>query len=348
MDDPISWPLIILYIVLIIFLVVLSAFFSLCETAFACMNQYRMKVRADNGNKKAQLALRFYDKFDKTLITVLIGNNIVAVLVSVISTMLFVGILNEMHVDQTISSLIATSVMTIVIYLFGDTIPKFISKAMPDKIVLFTIYPLSFFYYLFKPLSLVYEGLTSLCNKIFRMKEKPKMTEEDFSNVVESIEEEGLLEKNESDIIQASLDFVDKKVKDVLTPVERMYALNLTKLSPDKINNALLNIDYSRIPVYKGSVDNIVGILHVKTYLRAYHHNHDVKIESVLQRPFFVSTKISMDDMINGFKKSHTHIAIVKNSANKVVGMITMEDVLEELVGYIGEPNSLLKNKRVK
>ncbi len=302
-----------------------------------------MKVRAENGDKKAKLVLKLYEKFDKTLVTVLIGNNIVAVLVSVISTILFVMLLNEAKVDDSIASLIATIVMTIIVYLFGDTIPKFIAKAIPDKCAINCVYLLVFFYYIFRPLAYVFEGLTWLCNKIFRIKEKPSMTEEDFSDVVESIEEEGLLEKNESNIIQASLDFVDTSVKDVLTPIQKMYALDIDKLNCEKLNSILLKTNYSRIPIYQGSINNIIGVLHVKTYLKNYHHNHKVDIRKSLQKPYFVTTKIKMDDMIEGFKKSHTHIAIVRSN-EKVVGMITMEDVLEELVGNIGEPTPTVKN----
>lgn len=345
--SPISWPLVWLSIAGIVVLVLLSAFFSLTETAFSCMNKFRMKVRADDGDKKAKLVLKLYEKFDKTLIAVLIGNNIVAVLVSVISTMLFVTTLANLQVDESVSSVIATISMTIIVYLFGDTIPKFIARAMPDRVALWNARPIYLFSIIVKPLSLIFEGLTWLLSKIFKTKEKPSLTEEEFSDVVESIENEGLLEENESEIIQASLDFSDTSVKEVLTPADKIYALDINDLTHEKLNSIILNTNYSRIPVYDKSINNIIGILHVKTYLRAYLHDSSVKIDSILGKPYFVTTKIMMDDMLDGFKKAHTHIAIVKANNGKVIGMVTMEDVLEELVGDINEtnPNKVQYNK---
>lgn len=344
--SPISWPLVCLYIVGIIVLVLLSAFFSLSETAFACMNKFRMKVKADDGDKKAKLVLKLYEKFDKTLIAVLVGNNIVAVLVSVISTVLFVTLLGHVGVDASVSSMIATIVMTIIVYLFGDTIPKFIAKAVPDKVALMNARPLYFFSIIIKPFSIIFEGLTWLLNKILKTKDKPSLTEEEFSNVVESIEDEGLLEKNESDIIQASLDFSDTSVKEVLTPVDKIYALDINKIDHETLNDILLSTEYSRIPFYDGSIDKIIGVLHVKTYLRNYLHNHNVDIKKSLGQPYFVTTKITMDELLDGFNKAHTHIAIVLSN-NRVIGMVTMEDVLEELVGDINEtnPNKNLNSK---
>lgn len=349
-SSPISWPLVCLSIVGIIVLVLLSAFFSLSETAFACMNKFRMKVKADEGDKKAKLVLKLYEKFDKTLIAVLVGNNIVAVLVSVISTVLFVSLLGHLHVDASVSSMIATITMTIIVYLFGDTIPKFIARAMPDKIALMNVRFLYAFSIVVKPFSLIFEGLTWLLNKILKTKDKPSLTEEEFSNVVESIEDEGLLEQNESDIIHASLDFADTSVKEILTPVDKIYALDINKIDHEKLNDVLLSTEYSRIPFYDASIDKIIGILHVKTYLRNYIHNHEVDIKKSLGKPYFVTTQITMNELLDGFNKAHTHIAIVLSNTKKVIGMVTMEDVLEELVGDINEtnPNRMVKTKNNK
>lgn len=344
MPDPRSW----LYILIIILLLLFSAFFSATETAFAAMNQFRMKVKADEGSKSAKLVVKIHEKYDRTLIATLIGNNIVAILASVISTLLFLLLLKDIGASDEISSIISTIVITLVFYLFGDTIPKLIAKAMPDKFAIFACYFIYAFTIVIYPVVMIFQGVVWVVYKIFRFKERPTLTRDDFTNIVESIEEEGLIEENESDIIYASFDFVDTSVKEVLTPRDKMFAIDIVGLTNEKLNRILLETNYSRIPIYHGSINNIVGILHVKTYLHKYLKNNAVSIESTLQKPYFVSTAIMMDEMIEGFKRHHTHIAIVRGSKDTVLGMVTMEDVLEELVGDINEVSPRLPKGKVK
>lgn len=344
MPDPRSW----LYILLIILLLVASAFFSLTETAFAAMNQFRMKVKADEGSKPAKLVVKIHEKYDRTLIATLIGNNIVAILASVISTVLFLMLLRIYGVSDEVISVIATVVTTLLFYLFGDTIPKLIAKALPDKAAMFSSYIIYGFSIILFPVIIIFQGVIWVVYKVFRFKEKPTLTRDDFTNIVESIEEEGLIEENESDIIYASFDFVDTSVKEVLTPRAKMFAIDLQGLTHEKLNHYLLETNYSRIPIYRGNINNIVGILHVKTYLHKYLKNRDIAIESTLQKPYFVTTQIMMDEMIEGFKRSHTHIAIVRGSKDTVLGMVTMEDVLEELVGDINEFSPKITKGKVK
>ena len=333
MPDPRSW----LYILFIILLLLASGFFSATETAFAAMNQFRMKVKADEGSKTAQLVVKIHEKYDRTLIATLIGNNTVAILASVISTLLFILLLSNLGVTDEISSIVATIVTTLIFYLFGDTIPKLIAKALPDKTAMFTSYLIFGFSILLYPVILIFQGMIWIVYKVFRFKERPTLTKDDFTNIVESIEEDGLIEENESDIIYASFDFVDTSVKEVLTPRTKMFAIDSVGLTHEQLNKYLLETNYSRIPVFRGNINNIIGVLHVKTYLLKYLKNRTITIESTLQKPYFVTTQIMMDEMIEGFKRNRTHIAIVKGSKDTVLGMVTMEDVLEELVGDINE-----------
>ena len=328
-----SW----LYIIFIAVLVILSAFFSSTETAFASLNQFKIKVKAEAGSKTAKLILKTYEKFDKTLVMVLVGNNIVAVLVSTLSATLFFMLFKDLGISDTLVSLISTAVMTIIVYIFGDYVPKLIANAIPERVAYNNIYIALFFYILLYPLIVVFNLITKLVNKIFKTDEQVTLTEEDFTNVVEDIEKKGLIEDNESDIIVNSLDFTDTAVRDVLTKRKKMFYIDIKGLSKDKINELILSNKYSRIPIVYGDIDNVIGILHVKTYIKEYLKNPNLNIKSVLQKPYFVDTKIKMDDMIEGFRNHHTHMAIVVHE-KKVVGLITMEDVLEELVGKIAEP----------
>lgn len=332
MDDPLSW----LYIAIIIVLIVFSAFCSSTETAFACLNRFKIRVKADEGNKKAKLILKTYERFDRTLIMALLGYNISSVIISTISAILFFKIF-ESITNETIVSLISTAIMTLIVYIFCDMVPKMIARAIPEKVASNNAYIANGLYYLLFPLIYVFSFISFLVNKIFKSKPDTSMTEEDFTNVVEDLEKKDLIEDNESDIIYASLDFADTSVRDVLTKRNKIFYIDIKDLSRDKLNDAILSTQFTRIPVCYGSLDRVIGILHVKSYVQKYLDNPNFPVLSSLQKPYYVSTKIKMDDMLEGFKKHHTHIAIVKND-DKVIGLITMEDVLEELVGKIAEP----------
>ncbi len=332
MEDPLSW----LYIAIIVILIVFSAFCSSTETAYACLNKFKIRVQADEGNKKAKLILKTYERFDRTLIMALLGYNISSVIISTISAILFFQIFSSIQ-SETIISLISTAIMTFIVYIFCDMVPKMIARAMPEKVASNNVYIATGLYYLLFPLIYIFSLLTRLVNKLFKAKHDNMMTEEDFTNVVEDLEKKDLIEENESDIIYASLDFTDTSVKEVLTKRNKIFYIDIKGLSKDKLNEAILSTQFTRIPVCYGSIDKIVGILHVKSYIQSYLENPNFPVLSSLQKPYYVSTKIKLDDMLEGFKKHHTHIAIVK-SDDKVVGLITMEDVLEELVGKIAEP----------
>ena len=341
MDDPLSW----LYIFIIVILVIFSAFCSSTETAFACLNQFKIRVKADEGNKTAKLILKTYARFEKTLIMALVGYNLSSVVISTISAILFFQIFINSGLSDTWVSLISTAVMTVIVYMFCDMVPKMIARAMPEKVARNNVYIATGLYYVLFPVIYLFYGITKLVNIIFKTSNHPTMNEEDFVNVVEDIEEKGLMEDNESDIFIASLDFTDTSVKEVLTKRNKVFFIDLKDLTKQKLHKIILETKYSRIPVCYGSIDHVIGILHVKKYIKMYLKNPNVEIRSVLQKPYFVSTRIKMDDMIDGFKKHHTHIAVVK-SDDKVVGIITMEDVLEELVGKIAEPTLVKESQK--
>jgi len=331
MDVPLSW--------LIIGVCVLAHFFfSAGETALACANRFKMQVEADEGKKTARLVLHVCEKYDRALITVLIGSNIVAIVASAISTILFYNMFsNSGLMDETIS-LISSIIISLLIYIIGDALPKTIARSIPDTISKMFVYPVYWLMLILFPITWVFERLTKLIERIFRVKEEAQFDEEDFENVVEKISDEGVLEEEQSDIIQSALDFADTNVKEVLTPREKIFALDIKELTREKLHQIILDTNYSRIPVYEEEFDNIIGVLHTKTYLSAYLRNPNVSIRRKLQKPYFVSAKIMIDDLFNGFKKHHTHIALVRDKNRKIIGMVTMDDVLEELVSDISEP----------
>jgi len=334
--DPLSW----LYLGIILVLVCLCAFFSSTETSFACINQYKLRVEADDGNKTAKLILKTYAKFERVLTMSLLGYNLCSVIISMLAAFFFFEVFKNSGLNNTAISIISSVIMAFIVYIFSDMVPKMIARAMPNAVARNNVYIATFFTYLFYPLILLLSLATRLVNRIFRTGEQMVLTEEDFTNVVDELEEQEVIEDNESDIIYASLDFTDTSVKEVFTPRNKITYLDIKGLSKEQIKNKVLDIPFSRIPVVYGSFDTIIGILHVKTYIKEYLHNPNMSIKDVVQQPFYVSPSIKMDDMLDGFKKHHTHMALVKHEG-KVVGLLTMEDVLEELVGKIAEPDAL-------
>ena len=332
MDSIPDW----LSIILIVLMVMLSAFFSASETSFACINRFKMKAEADSGKRTAKLILHLSDRFETTLIATLVGHNVVSILISTISTFLFLHLFKGIWPDATVS-LLASIVMTVIVFLFGDTLPKLVGKRIPDTVAKTTCYPLYFFYAILFPISMVFRFISFLFRKMFHAKPDVELTEEEFQTIIDEAEEAGVFEENESDIIQNTLDFADTSVKEVFTPRKRMKMLRLDNLTTADLLEFIQDCPYSRIPAYYGSPDKIVGILVVKNYLNAYFQNPRVNYAEFLQKPYFVTTRVHLDDLVDGFKKNHTQIAIVR-SQDKVLGMVTMEDVLEELVGTINEP----------
>lgn len=338
MDVPLSW-------VIISVCVLAHFFFSAAETALACANRFKMQIEADEGKKSARLVLHVSEKYDRALITILIGSNVVAIIASAISTILFYNLFTSSGLmDETIS-LISSIIISLLIYILGDALPKTIARSIPDTISKVFVYPIYWLMLLLFPITWVFDKLTRLIEKIFRVKEQTQFDEEDFENVVEKVSDEGILEEEQSDIIQSALDFADTNVKEVLTPKNKIFALDIDTLTKEKLHNIILTTNYSRIPVYSGDFDNIIGVLHIKTYLSAYLRNPNISIRRNLQKPYFVSSRIMIDDLFNGFKKHHTHIAIVRDKNKKVIGMVTMDDVLEELVEDISEPANVKGNK---
>ena len=331
MDVPLSW-------VIISVCVLAHFFFSAGETALACANRFKMQVEADDGKKSARLVLHVCEKYDRALITVLIGSNIVAIVASAVSTVLFYNMLSSSGLVNDTISLISSIVISLLIYILGDALPKTIARSIPDTISKAFVYPIYWLMIILFPVSFVFDKFAKLIEKIFRVKDESTFDEEDFENVVENASDEGVIEEEQGDIIQSALDFADTNVKEVLTPRNKVYALNIRGLDKEKLHQIILKTDYSRIPIYDGNFDNMIGVLHIKTYISAYLRNPNVSVRRKLQKPYFVSSKIMIDDLFNGFKKHHTHVALVRDNNKKIIGMVTMDDVLEELVSDISEP----------
>ena len=329
MPDPISW-------LIIAICIVGSFFFSLAETALACCNRFELQVEAEN-SKTAKLIVRVCERYDRALTTILIGNNIVAIIVSTVSALLFLSYFKGTGLESS-SSIISSIIMSIIVYILGDSLPKTIAKAIPNRCSKIVIYPIYGLMFIFFPIAKLFEVIVNLIERLFKVKNDEEFTQQDFENVVEQGEVKGEIEEEQAEIIQSALEFNETSVKEVLTPKEKMFALDVNGLSKEKLDEVIVNSSYSRIPLYKGEIDNIIGTLLVKTYVKETIKDPNIPLRKMIQKPYFVSSRISLISLFDGFKKHKTHIAIVKND-DEVIGMVTMEDVLEEIVSDISEPN---------
>ena len=258
--------------------------------------------------------------------------------------MLCISILNEsFNVDinkaNDLSAIITPIVSTIIVFFFGEIIPKGIGKTLANKMCQICAYPLMAISIILTPLSLLFQGLVFIVKKVFKSKDEDVLIdEEDFQNIVDSIEEKGLIEEQESSIIQSAVDFDDTKVKQVMCSVENVYALDIEKaIDKDKLLDFVLTCSYTRIPVYRNNINNIIGILHVQKLLKSIMQKNEYDIEKLLVKPIFVKPNVHLDTLFEEFKKKRTHMAVVSDKDNITLGIVTMEDVLEELVGDIDE-----------
>jgi len=316
--------------ILLVILIALSAFFSASETAYTTVNKIRLQNYVDAGSKKAKTALFIAENYDRTLTTILIGNNIVNIGASSIATLLFVKLFGPS------GAAISTAVMTILILIFGEVLPKSFAKESSEKFALAFSRPLRILMTLFWPVVFLFIQLKKVAKHISPIKEEetPTVTEQELKFIVESIEDEGVLEKQESELVQHALEFDEKTVQEVLTPRVDMTTLDIEDDLQTNIG-LVLTERFSRIPVCRGTSDRIIGILHTKDLLEALVRGDAIDLASMVQPAFFVYKTKKLSSLLTDFKRNKTHVAIVTDDYGGTVGMVTMEDLLEELVGDI-------------
>ncbi len=313
-----------------IVLLVLSAFFSATETAFSTFNRIRMKNMAQNGNKRAALVLKLEDKYDKLLNTVLIGNNIVNIALSSIATIFFVELFRS---NESLGATVSTAVVTVAVLIFGEISPKVIAKGHADGIVLAFAPIIRVLAILLTPLSFIFGGWSKLLKLMFKPKEDSAYTEDELITIVDEAEEDGAIETEEGDLIRSAIEFADVSAGDILTPRVDVCAISKDE-SIENIAKIFIENAYSRLPVYGEDIDDIVGILHEKDFFVAYHNNNKT-ITKHLQKPVHVSEHIKIADLMQVLKTKKCHMAIVVDEFGGTMGIVTMEDIIEELIGDV-------------
>ena len=325
-----SIPLLISLFVLIGF----SAFFSATETAFTCSSRIKLKSLAANGNKRASKVLNLTENnYDKLLSTILIGNNIVNLSASTIAALLFAKILADSALN---SSVISTAVITVAVLIFGEITPKYIGKACAEKFAML-VYPCIYtLIAIFYPLNIIFSLWKKLITKIFRFKSDSPVTEEEIITMVEEAEEDGTIKESETNLIRSVMDFDDLDAENIIVP--RVNICAVEKSSDRKeVKRTFDESGFSRLPVYDKEIDSIVGILHEKDFYKFYTSDSsaDFSLEKIMQKPFFSSAQIKISKLLSQMQKERVHMAIILDEYGGTLGLVTMEDILEELVGEI-------------
>lgn len=314
----------------IILLIIMSAFFSATETAFSSVNKIRLKHEASNGNKKAARALKIAENFDKTLTTILVGNNIV----NILSTSLGTVICTELFGAKGVG--IATAAMTVLILIFGEIMPKSLAKENAEKFALSFGGLLNVFIVVLTPVTFIFRGLKNLVSKIFKSgSDAPSVTEDELKYIIDEIEEEGVLEEQESDLVRSALEFDDKNVSEVLIPRVRITAVEKND-SLEHIRELFFTEQYSRMPVYEKNIDNIIGFIHERDFFKlTVSDEHADGIESIIHEVIYITEFQTVSEVLARMQKEKIHMAIIKDQYGGTYGMVTMEDLIEELLGEI-------------
>jgi len=308
-------------------LVVLSAYFSATETAFSSLNRVRLRSKAEGGNQRAALALRLSEDYDRLLSTILIGNNIVNITATTVSTLFFTKLL------PVYGPTVSTVVLTIVILIFGEISPKSLAKENAEQFAMFSAPLLKVLITLLNPLNLLFTQWKKLLSRVFRNHGEEGITEEELITMVDQAEDEGGLDQHESELIRAAIEFNDLEVEAILTPRVDIAAVEDTA-TMEEIARTFAENGYSRLPVYHEDIDDIVGVIHEKDYYTArYHKRADVK--SMISPVLYTTGNTKISNLLRILQRQKAHMVIVVDEYGGTEGLVTLEDIVEELVGEI-------------
>ncbi len=315
-------------IFILILLVFLSGFFSATETAFSSLNKIRIKALANSGNKRAAKTLKIAEDFTTFLSTILIGNNVVNIVSASLATVLFTYFFKENGV------FLSSLVMTIIVLIFGEIVPKTIAKEIPEKFAMSVTPYVSILMLLLKPLSFLFGQLERLVKHFFKDDTDDSYSSEEFITLVEDAQEDGNMDEHEADLITNAIEFNDLDVGEILTPRIDVVACDIDT-PKEEIFRLFKDSGYSRIPCYEGSIDNIIGVIHEKDFYFLYYTDASTTVRQILQKCIYTSPHAKISALLRQLQSSKSHLAVVIDEYGGTEGIITMEDILEELVGEI-------------
>ncbi|MCH4222992.1 MAG: hemolysin family protein [Solobacterium sp.] len=326
-------------LIAVIILILFSALFSAIETAYSSASKIRLKNMANDKVPGASKALKILDNFDQFLTTVLIGNNIVNITMATVGTVLFT------HIYGDAGATISTIVITVVVLIFGEVTPKSIAKQIPERFAIKTAGFVRFFEIIFVPLNLLFKGWRFLVQKAINLQPEDSDISDELITMVDEAEKDGDLEQHESDLISAAIEFNDEDVRDVLTPRVDVVAVDLgTPL--EQVERVFRLNSYSRLPVYENSIDNIVGVIHEKDFYNLYYQDKERSrgiLRKIIKPVIYTSENTKISALLKQLQAAKLHLAVVLDEYGGTQGIITMEDIIEELVGEIWDEHDTVK-----
>lgn len=320
----------IIFLVVVIICILLSGYFSATETAFTAINKIRLRAKAEDGDKGAKRVLKLADNYDRLLTTILIGNNIVNILASSLFTLLLIALIPQ---NEGLATTLSTVILTVVILIFGEISPKVLAKEFPEGYARFSAPIINALAWILFPFTFLFGLWKKLLLKIFKHKEDNTITDDELKIMVEEAEHEGGINAQESDLIRSAIEFNDLEAKDILVPRVDLVAVDC-EAPVEEIDKIFLETRYSRLPVYKDTIDNIIGILHEKDFIKQ-RMDGNFSLEKAAKPAIFVVSTTKISAVLQQLQKSKSHMAVVSGEFGDTVGIITMEDILEELVGEI-------------
>ena len=317
----------IFYIIAMVACVICSAFFSATETAFPSYNRTRIKTLAEKGSKRASLVLKLSENYDKLLSTILIGNNIVNIAAASLGTVMFVKIYGD------IGATISTVVITVVVLIFGEISPKSIAKDFPEKFAMFSAPIIRFLIWILLPVNFLFTMWKKFLSLFFKDKGDDKMSQEELLMLVDEVQEEGSIDDSEGNLLRNAIEFSDLRAEEILTHRVDIESLSVDS-SKKEIADMFATSKFSRLLVYKDDIDNIVGVLHIKDFYTKDGIT-DKSVEEIMTTPIFIHKTEKASSLLKRLQTEKSHIAVVLDEFGGTLGIVTMEDILEELVGEI-------------
>ena len=338
-----SIPLWIIFIICVIG----GAYFAAAESAFSAVNKIKIKSLAEDGKKSAKGALAILNNFEKALTTLLIGNNVTKIAGAAVFTILATDIFAAFGKDETYLesfefSIICSVMSTVIIFLFSEMIPKSFANDRSQSVSLFFQGSLRLLMKLLFPIAALFNLISNGAKKLFSKGEaEPSITEDELTEIIETAEEEGIVDEEQSDMLKSAIEFAKTTVDEIMTMERDMNVISVNS-TPNEVLPLILNTVHSRLPVRAANSDRIVGILRVRTYLKEYRRNQRVNIRSIMTTPYIVRENAKIDDLLTHMRQHKIQMAIVQVDKKKVVGLVTIEDILEELVGEIYDEEDII------
>jgi putative hemolysin len=322
------------------FCVLMSAYFSATETAFSSLNKIRIKVMAENGDRRAQLTYSLAEDYDRLISTILIGNNIVNIAVASIGTLLFVKIYGD--IGATISSV----VVTVVVLIFGEITPKSVAKDFPEKFAMFSAPAIRLLICILTPVNFIFTQWKKLISNLLNTETDRKMSQEELMLLLEEAQRDGSIDKDEGDLLKNAVEFRDLEAQDILTPRVDLQAVSIDA-TKEEIAAAFTESHFSRLLVYDGDIDKISGIVHQKDF---YTGNGitSKNLREIISPPIFVRPMEKINDLLKILQANKSHMAVVIDEYGGTLGVVSMEDILEELVGEIWDEHDVLEEPFVQ